>query len=591
MRPPPTLLASFKEVLSRTAVLQTKGGASKLVRPSLKFQRPVHPPAAATRRHASSSAAHPSSWRAAVDSIFASTFNTIRTGAVVRPGPYSSSRLATRAAPAASRPAGRPLSSAARARFGPSPRPHAGFSTPHTAHVGLGAARQFSSSGFGAWDNLVHNAPLALRALADQFGDGGIDRRKWRADTAGIRRAARTAVKGKGRAPAGFDALEDKKLEFARFFGVAKAAHVDETQHHAAAEPVTLVLAVDPDFDLAVPSPAPSTSTSAHDPLSSFRVLSSSALDSFATISSAYSTHAHHLRVVVNRLAAAGLLDPDVRASTQVGVVPLELESPHAGRRVWRIVFDDALVTRDTVERVVRGEAELGAAATSSSSSSSVVAPPWADKVRQWNRQSAVGAGEGDWWWLVGGETRASLEPSSVLSPGLGDTPMASLPLSPASPRSTAASTARSDDGSNDSSSGAAFLIDAAHALAVAETFVLPDPSSASSSLLLDDYHDELDQPPWTTWTFDSAAGGARSSSLSTISLLDVAASSDDDDGDALDPAASVWADESDVELSASQWGSGSEDGSVIALGEDEGVRGFLRDVEVELGARGAGSW
>ncbi|GAA5896237.1 hypothetical protein JCM8208_001820 [Rhodotorula glutinis] len=587
MRPPPTLLASFKEVLSRTAVLETKGGASKLIRPSLKFQRPVHA-AGATRRHTSSSAAHPSSWRAAVDSIFASTFKAIRSSAVVRPGPYSSSRLATRAVSAASRPAGRPLSSAARARFGPSPRPHAGHSTPHTAHVGLGAARQFSSSGFAVWDNVVHNAPLALRALADQVGDGGIDRRKWRAETASIRRKARTAVKGKGKAPVGFDALEDKKLDFARFFGVAaRTDNVHESQQQQQAEPVTLVLAVDPDFDLAVPSP--STSTSAHpDPLSSFRVLSPSALDSFATISSAYSTHAHHLRVVVNRLAAAGLLDPDVRAATQVGVVPLEIDSPHAGRRVWRIVFDDALVTRERLERVVRGEPEHGAASASASLGASAAAPAWAEKVRQWNRQSAVSAGEGDWWWLVGGETSASLEPSSVLPHGLDeDTSMASLSLSPASPRSAAASTSGSEDGSNQSS-GAAFLIDAANALAVAETFVLPDPSSASSLLPLEDDDAELDQLPWTTWTFDSAVCGARSASLSTVSLLDLAASSEH--GDELDPAASVWADDSDVEHTASLW-DGSEGGSVVALGEDEGVRGFLRDVEVELGARSAGRW
>ncbi|GAA5853745.1 hypothetical protein JCM9279_000294 [Rhodotorula babjevae] len=588
MRPPPTLLASFKEVLSRTAVLETKGGASKLIRPSLKFQRPVHA-AGATRRHASSSAAHPSSWRAAVDSIFASTFKAIRTGAVVRPGPYSSSRLATRAAPAASRPAGRPLSSAARARFGPSPRPHAGHSTPRTAHVGLGAARQFSSSGFGVWENVVTNAPLALRALADQFGDGGIDRRKWRAETAGIRRAARTAVKGKGKAPVGFDALEDKKLEFARFFGLA-AASVKASQQQVA-EPVMLVLAVDPDFELAIPSPSTSASA-AHDPLSSFRVLSRSALDSFATISSAYSTHAHHLRVVVNRLAAAGLLDPDVRASTEVGVVDGPLDSPHAGRRVWRIVFDDALVTRSRVERVVRGEPEYGASA--SAMSASAAAPAWADKVRQWNRQSAVSAGEGDWWWLVGGEAAsASLEPSSIFSTGLDDMPMASLSLSPAWHRSAVASSSASEDGSN--SSAAAFLIDAAHALAVAETFVLPDPSASSSpSVLLDEYDDdddeqhELDHLPWTTWAYDSAADGARSASLSTVSLLDLAASSEH--GDELDPAASVWADDSDLERATSLWG-GSEGGSVVALGEDEGVRGFLRDVEVELGARGAGNW
>ena len=582
-------------MLSRTAVLETKGGASKLIRPSLKFQRPVNA-AGTTRRHASSSAAHPSSWRAAVDSVFASTFKSIRSSAVVRPGPYSSSRLAPRAAPAASRPAGRPLASAARARFGPSPRPHAGHSSPRTAHVGLGAARQFSSSGFGVWENVVTNAPLALRALADQFGDGGIDRRKWRAETASVRRAARTAVKGKGKAPLGFDALENKKLEFARFFGVAAALkESQQQQQHAAAEPITLVLAVDPDFDLAVPST--SSSTSAHEPLSTFRVLSPSALDSLATISSAYSTHAHHLRVVVNRLSAAGLLDPDVRATTHVGVVSgsAELASPHAGRRVWRIVFDDALVTRERLERVVRGEPEHGASSSSKTMGASAAAPAWAEKVRQWSRQSAVSAGEGDWWWLVGGETAsASLEPSELLSTGLDDTLMASLSLSPDSHRSAAASSSGSDDGSNaSSSSGAAFLIDAAHALAVAETFVLPDPSASSSphsSLLLEHEHDELDELPWTTWTFDSAAGhdGARSSSLSTVSLLDLAASSEHD-GDELDPAASVWADDSDVERAASLCDDGSEAASVVALGEDEGVRGFLREVEVELGARG--SW
>lgn len=591
MRPPPTLLASFKEVrlarpllnfrhptrlrltllciprtqvLSRSAVTQTKGGASKLVRPSLKFQRPIHPGAGA-RRHASS-AAHPTSWRAAVDSfvesIYAGTFSAIRANAPVRQGPYSSARLAPRAVPV-SRPAGRPLSSAARARFGPSPRPHAGHSTPLTAHVGLGAARTFSSSGFAVFDNVVRNAPLALRALGDQLGDGGIDRRKWRADTAGIRRAARTAVKGKGKAPAGFDALADKKREFARFFAAAGAVETQADVEQAATEPVTLVLAIDPDFDLA----APSTSTS--DP-ASFRVLSASALDSFASISSAYSSHAHHLRVIVNRLSAAGLLDPEVRASTEVGIAPAGSE--HAGRRVWRIVFHDGFVTRSRVESVVRGDPDADDAAGAAGSSA---APAWAEKVREWNRHSAVAAGEGDWWWLLGGETSpSSLEPSFIADDEAAalDSP-ASFPLSPATHSS--ASSAASEDSSND-----AFLVDAAHALAIAETFVLPDPSfssSAPSSVISEDEQVHL---PWATWTFDSAVP----SSQSTVSLLDLDAAGDGD-GVALDPAASVWADGSD----SSSWG--SEAGSMAVLGADEGVRGFLREVEVELGARGAATW
>ncbi|BGP45954.1 hypothetical protein JCM10450v2_001793 [Rhodotorula kratochvilovae] len=558
MRPAPGLLASFKEVLSRTAVVETKGGASKLARPALKFQRPIHLPQPGSGARHASSAAHPTSWRAAVnsfvESVYAGTFKAVRSSATARPGPYSASRLPPRPSSSSgpfARAAPRPLTSSARARFGPSPRPHAGHSTPRTAHAGLGAARQFSSAGFGVWDNVVLNAPLALRALADQC-DGGIDRRKWRKETAGIRRAARTDVKGKGRAPAGWDAMEEKKREFERFFGAAASGAVAEGE---IAQPVTLVLAIDPDFDLAVSSASSSTSA---DP-STFRVLSASALDSFASITSAYSSHAHRLRVVLNRLSAAGLLDPELRASTEVGVAPAGSE--HAGRRVWRVVFEDGLVTRSRVERVVRGEEDAPCAAGD--------APAWAEKVRSWSRQSAVAAGEGDWWWLLGGGLSPAASPlEASFAPAL-DTP--AFPLSPASVSAPASIILEDDD------SSAAFLLDAAHALAVAETFVLPDPSASALSSrspssfasVIDDGGDVAEQPGWATWAYDSA---------STASLLAE---------ESLDPAASAWA-ESDE---GSFWDEGSDEGSVVALGEDEGVRGFLREVEVELGARGGGRW
>ncbi|GAA6058167.1 hypothetical protein JCM3770_007039 [Rhodotorula araucariae] len=558
MRPAPGLLASFKEVLSRTAVIESKGGASKLARPALKFQRPIHlPQPGSTARHASS-AAHPTSWRAVVDSfvesIYAGTFKAVRSSASVRPGPYSASRLPPRPSGSLARGSAtsRPLTSAARARFGPSPHPHAGHSAPRTAHVGLGAARKFSSAGFGVWDNVVHNAPLALRALADQC-DGGIDRRKWQRETAGIRRARRTNVKGKGRAPAGWDAMEEKKREFQRFFGVAAAGATVEAN---TAEPVTLVLAIDPDFELAAPSTSADSST--------FRVLSASALDSFASIASAYSAHAHRLRVVLNRLSAAGLLDPEIRASTEVGVAPAG--SQQAGRRVWRVVFDDGLVTRSRVERVVRGEED----ATRAVDGASEVAPPWAEKVRSWARQSAVAAGEGDWWWLTGGDelspTASALQAS--YAPTL-DTP--ALPLSPASASATASTASEAG-----SSAADAFVFDAAHALAVAETFVFPDPSASAlsarspSSFASDAEDDDIaEQAGWTTWAYDSTPAASVAE-------------------ESLDPAADAWAD-SDA---GSFWDEGSDGGSVVALGEDEdGVRGFLREVEVELGARGQARW
>ncbi|GAA5822639.1 hypothetical protein JCM11251_004327 [Rhodosporidiobolus azoricus] len=580
MRPSPGLLAGLSEALSRATATATKGGASKLVRPSLKFQKPIHP----IPRSGPSAAAHPrahstSSLRVALDSFvkeaYTGIFRSIRSAAIPRPGPYSGQRLAPRPSSSSS-PfssfAGRGVRSSrppgSGARFSPSPRPVLSSSPAHS--VGLGSARTFSSAGFGVIDNVVLNAPLALRALGDQL-DGGIDERKWRRVRRELREKNRTDVKGKGKIDP-VRMMKEQKEEFALYFGASPALAAAEEK---AVEPVTLVLAVDPDFDL---STSTSSSTSAGDQLdlpypATERLLTPSLLTSFASLTRAYETHQHRLRTLINRLSLAGLLEPEVGATSGFCV------DEASGRRVWKVEFRDGLVTRSRVERVVKGDDYVPASADENDEYALGIDA----KVRRWHRSTtsalsaALLAGEGDWWWLTGESSAVSFAAEDHLA-----SPIAPCFSSPSSSSPALDSIAHSVASTEDY----AFDIDAAHALAVAETFVLPDPSASSSASSFSEeeevgsvvspvlsfsyapstagYEDieiEPETEQWDDWSLHSS----------------IVEEGEEQEQAQVDPAASVWASQLDLNLEVDSLSSRSSSG-----GYDEGVRTFLGEVEAE---------
>ncbi|GAA6006417.1 uncharacterized protein JCM10292_002683 [Rhodotorula paludigena] len=391
MRPAPGLVASFKEVLSRTAVTETRGGASKLVRPGLSFQRPFSAPSthlSAVRN--GSSAAHPRSWRASIDSLVASvyngTFKSIRSGACARRGPYSGERLASRSRP---QPTPRLHTTARPSRHGrPGAllRPLSGTPNAGTSHVGLGVARQFSTGGFGTLNNVVANAPLALRAAVDCCEEG-LDARKWRAATSEMRRRQRAAGRSERERLAAACRGQHVAQDFPTFFGMPLAAGLDVLSAPVLRH-TTLALALDPVLDLTA---APSS----HDAASDARILSPSTMALLDGVTSAYDSHTRHLRLVVNRLSTSGLLDPTAGATTEYYSGCTGIRNGH---RVLRIEFRDGLVTPSQVRAVLQG-GSLASSAQPSHAEDDV--PSWATKVRRWRSGRDLAFGEGVWWWLL----------------------------------------------------------------------------------------------------------------------------------------------------------------------------------------------
>ncbi|BGP29878.1 hypothetical protein JCM10296v2_001627 [Rhodotorula toruloides] len=338
---------------------------------------------------------------------------------------------------------------------------------------------------------------------------------------------------------AGFDARMEKRSEFERYFDVQEQV-AEEKQAKEEQEPVTLILALDPDFDLPLP-PSPSAEFE--------RLLSPSLLDSLALLSHAYSTHSHRLRTIVNRLNAAGLLDPSSGAHGSLAVLDPATDGvgeEHKGRRVWRVAVRDGLVTRSRVERVVL-------ALDSLQPSERAEFPHWAEKVQRWTGRNAVEAGEGEWWWLVGGA-----EPQVVVEPEEEDVLASTPPLPGSLFASPTTSTSTSTPSYPLSSSGDEdHAIDAAAALAVAQTFVLPSPASLSCS-------------------YSSASSAAAEDSEAVVWDLSTSLTETEPETslELSDPAASLWASTDDALPSTGR--SGSADSY-----EDE-LRGFLSEVEGE---------
>ncbi|GAA5989923.1 hypothetical protein JCM5350_004966 [Sporobolomyces pararoseus] len=525
VRPPPGLVTSFKEVASR-AISTTKGGASKLARPALKFQRPIKPQGRKSSSTASS--ANATAEPSFVQLLYQGVFTSIRSAAIPRPGPYTGQRLAARPPPpfrqsaagfsSAARPRSQPSS-----RFGPTPRPS--LYPTQTSQLGLGAARKFSSSGYAVFENVVHNAPLALRALADQ-GKDGLDERKWKKIRREIRKNEKTDVKGKGSIE-GQRLKENVGAEFAQYFsGPAQAA-----------EPISLLLVLDPEIPFASTSSSstalPSTSLE-FDP--SYRLLPASVLSVLEHYTQSYSSHAHRLRGLINRLSAAGLLDDP--SLIQAGMY---LDST-SGKRIWKVTFLDGFLTRNRIEGILRGyEGGVGSM-------------NWESKVSSWNK---LGKGEGHWWWIEGGTTSSTNNISSI------DLDTLSEPTPSTYLHSPVESTFFSP-----SSSSSQFPEDQ---LDNSQSLVLPDPSSLEFSPPLSP---SLEPTLWTSSSPSPSEFGFQGPEVQ--------------DFDAIESWSNVFEAEESCS-SASGWTSRAE--SEIGSEEEmDGVKQFLQEVERERERLGA-SW
>ncbi|GAA5966373.1 hypothetical protein JCM3765_005081 [Sporobolomyces pararoseus] len=529
VRPPPGLVTSFKEVASR-AISTTKGGASKLARPALKFQRPIKPQARNSSSTASSSAA--AAEPSFVQLLYQGVFTSVRSAAIPRAGPYTGQRLAARPPPpfrqsasgfsSAARPRPQPAS-----RFGPTPRPT--LYPTQTSQLGLGAARKFSSSGYAVFENVVHNAPLALRALADQ-GKDGLDERKWKKIRREIRKNEKTDVKGKGSIE-GQRLKENVGAEFAQYFSVPVQA----------AEPISLLLVLDPEIPFASTSSSSTALPSASlefDP--SYRLLPASVLSVLDTFTQSYSSHAHRLRSLINRLSAAGLLDDP--SSIEAGMY---LDS-NSGKRIWKVAFLDGFLTRNRIEGILRGY-EGGSGSMG-----------WESKVSNWNK---LGKGEGQWWWIEGGSTSplASTTATNISSIDL-DT------LSEPTPSTYLHSPVESTFFSPSSSSSSHCRDDL---LNQSQSLVLPDPSSLDFSPPLSP---SLEPTLWTSST--PSEFGFQGPEIQDL--------------DAIESWSNGFEDEESCS-SVSDWTSRAES----EIGDEEemdGVKQFLEEVERERERLGA-SW
>lgn len=153
--------------------------------------------------------------------------------------------------------------------------------------------------------NVVANAPLALRALANE----GIDERKWKKVTREVRRKERTVVKGQGRHGGQLMSIKD---EFGLFFTapapvapafapVGGATSEEQVEERL---PVVLVISVEP--SLSFPPPSTPNTADDFDPYTD-RLLPPSVLSTFSSISTAYTTHAHRIRALHHRLLKSGV--------------------------------------------------------------------------------------------------------------------------------------------------------------------------------------------------------------------------------------------------------------------------------------------
>ncbi|GAA5910955.1 uncharacterized protein JCM6883_000656 [Sporobolomyces salmoneus] len=546
VRPPPGLVTSIKEVASRAISSTTKGGASKLARPALKFQRPTKP--SQTRNFTTNSTA--SSEPSFFQLLYQGVFTSVKSAAIPRPGPYTSQRLVAHSGartsfrPRFSSSSARPRPKQQQSRFGPTPRPT--LYPTQTSQLGLGAARKFSSSGYAVFENVVHNAPLALRALADQ-GKDGLDERKWRMIRKEIRKQERTHVKGKGAMIDSRRIKEEIKNEFEQYFWAPHSAQIVEEEEEE--EPLSLVLVLDPEMPFTSTS---SSSTLPFDP--TYRLLPTSVLTTLESISQSYTSHSHHLRSLINRLLAAGLLDdPDFfsKEDKEGEGMYLDLKS---GKRLWKVTFRDRFVTRGRLESILRGERNAKR-------------EEWEERIQGWDGVKATkkGKGEGEWWWIEGGHRNRneSNGSSKTIDPvDLEDSvPPPSVYLH--SPTESISFYSPSTTSSHSSSS---------LQLDLDQSLVLPDPSSLEFSPPLSP---SLEPTLWTYFNPSSSDLGFAGPELQDFDALESWSTQDFED-----------------EGSTIEW---SNAGSVVDDVEEEeemdGVKQFLEEVERERERLESSGW
>ncbi|GAA5830104.1 hypothetical protein JCM3766R1_002787, partial [Sporobolomyces carnicolor] len=557
----------------------SKGGASKLARPALKFQRPIHPRPPTTTSGTAPEATF-------FQLLYRGVFTSVRSAAIPRPGPYTGQRLAASSPSRFSSPPRPPRRQHARSPgFGPQPRPT--VYPRETSHVGLGAARTFSSSGFAVFDNVVHNAPFALRALADQYnrrdGDVRLDEHKWRRVRREIRKRERTDVRGKG-AIDRQTLKENVAQEFAQYFPASSSSSSTASRaRHADAgavgqererEPVSIVFVLDPEIHFASSRTTTTMTSGGFDP-STYRLLPrDSVTATLETFTEQYALHANRLRQVIDRLSAAGLFDTAALVEESINV------DVATGKRRCHVTFHDGFLTRSRLESIVRGGAR-----------------PRSSLSQGGGRRST---GEGIWWWIEGGRQ----EPVE---------PLSSSPMRSVSPHA-----------SFDSPLLSSMLSSSSGSFDPSETLVLPDPSffsfsdnDLSSSLSSPSPLSPSLEPIAELWS--SPSPSRSSSSLSSlvdhgeenIRFFDEPDYDDDEMIDLDDDAISSFESMRDFEAIES-WSrtttttttSGIEQEQEQAgtrefvsfesdsrlrqprrrseEGEDDGVREFLRDVELE---------
>lgn len=243
-------------------------------------------------------------------------------------------------------PAGRYSAGVGGARFGGGARrPTVGVPPfpSHPAHVGLGAARNFSAGAL-PFANVASNVPLALRAL----GGEGLDERKWRQVRREVRHQLRKDIKGKGRELSTAERQQMRQAEFAAFFGTKAeeavtaaselAESVVEVEVEAAvASPVVLLLPLEPALALAADDV-----DSFDGPSSSYRLLPDTVLSSLDAIQQAYATHANRVRALSNRLTRAGVFDDPATA--------VELVFVSDGRKEVHLTFGPKWTRRDVCQ-------------------------------------------------------------------------------------------------------------------------------------------------------------------------------------------------------------------------------------------------
>jgi len=378
------------------------------------------------------------------------------------------------------------------------------------------------------FENVIHNAPLAIRALADQ--GMGIDERKWRKIRREIRKNEKTDVKGKG-AIEGQRMKENIQDEFAQYFSVPQVAE----------DPVSLCLVLDPEIPFASTSSSSPLPAQSIDFDASYRLLPPSVLSVFEHFTQSYTSHANRLRSLINRLSSAGLLDDPSALETGMYL------DQNTGKRIWKVTFYDGFLTRGRLEGILRDDiARKGMNSAS-----------WEEKVKNWNNGArSQGRGEGEWWWIAGG-TPSTFASSLDLETLYDPTPSTYLhsPLeSTYSPSASGSSTP---------------LIQ----FTPSQSLVLPDPSCASvSSLDLSPPLSPSLEP--TTWTSFSAT--ASEFAFDGPELRDF---------EAIESWSNGFEDEmTEEEGSTIEWSDAEE-------GEMNGVKEFLEEVERERKRLGESGW